>query len=343
MSKQGDFLYNTRVMRSLNEDLKTGQFKQIYLLYGEENYLKKQYRDRFIKAMVPEGDTMNFARYEGKKTDIKEVIDLAETLPFFAERRVIVFEDTGFFKSGGGDLADYINSGMPSTTFFIFIESEVDRRSGLYKAVSKAGHIVELSVQDEATLRKWIQSLARKEKKEIASADAAYFINKVGTDMENITRELEKLFCYCMDQTVLTRADIDEVCITHITNRVYDMIRAMTLHDQRRALALYHDLLELKEKPMSILAKISMQYKDMYHIKALLRQGCRGKELADRLKLHRYAAEQREKLSARFTSEQLRSVMEEIADLEQRVKTGYISDELAVELFIVQHSQNEQA
>ena len=70
-------------MKSLNEDLKTGQFKQIYLLYGQESYLKKQYKERFIKAMVPEGDTMNYSYYEGKKTDIKEVIDLAETLPFF--------------------------------------------------------------------------------------------------------------------------------------------------------------------------------------------------------------------------------------------------------------------
>ena len=45
-------------MKSLNEDLKTGQFKQIYLLYGEEAYLKKLYKNRFVKAMVPEGDTM---------------------------------------------------------------------------------------------------------------------------------------------------------------------------------------------------------------------------------------------------------------------------------------------
>lgn len=83
-------------MKSLNEDLKTGNFKQIYLLYGEEAYLKKQYKERFIKAMLPEGDTMNYAYYEGKNTDIKEVIDLAETLPFFSERRLIVFENTGF-------------------------------------------------------------------------------------------------------------------------------------------------------------------------------------------------------------------------------------------------------
>ena len=106
------------IMKSLNEDLKTGQFKQIYLLYGEENYLKKQYKERFVKAMLSDGDTMNYAYYEGKGVDIKEVIDLAETLPFFAERRLLVFENTGFFKSSGAYLADYIKE-MPQTTYFI--------------------------------------------------------------------------------------------------------------------------------------------------------------------------------------------------------------------------------
>ena len=69
-------------MKSLNEDLKTGQFKQIYLLYGEESYLKKQYKDKLTKAMIPEGDTMNYAYYEGKGINVKEVIDLSETMPF---------------------------------------------------------------------------------------------------------------------------------------------------------------------------------------------------------------------------------------------------------------------
>ncbi len=112
-------------MKSLNEDLKTGQFKQIYLLYGEEAYLKKQYRDRLTKALLPEGDTMNFAHFEGKGVDVKSVIDLSETLPFFAERRLIVFDNTGFFKSAGADLADYIKE-MPDTTYYIFVEDEID-------------------------------------------------------------------------------------------------------------------------------------------------------------------------------------------------------------------------
>ena len=102
-------------MKTLNEDLKSGQFKQVYLLCGEEGYLKKQYKNRFVKAMLPEGDTMNYSYYEGKNTPVKEAIDLAETLPFFAERRLIVFENTGFFKTAAGaDLADYIKD-MPET------------------------------------------------------------------------------------------------------------------------------------------------------------------------------------------------------------------------------------
>ncbi len=85
-------------MKSLNEDIKTGNFKPVYLLYGEEAYLKKQYRDRITKAIFPDGDTVNYAYYEGKGINPGELIDLAETMPFFAERRLIVIENSGFSK-----------------------------------------------------------------------------------------------------------------------------------------------------------------------------------------------------------------------------------------------------
>lgn len=325
-------------MKSLNEDLKTGQFKQIYLLYGQEDYLKKQYKERFIKAMVPEGDTMNYSCYEGKKTDVKEIIDLAETLPFFSERRLIVFEDTGFFKTGGNDLADYISGGIPQTTYFIFVENEVDKRSRMYKAVKAKGHIVELGAQDENTLRKWVSGLVRKEKKEMSQPDIAYFLNKVGTDMENITKELEKLFCYCLDREVVTRKDVDAVCVTQITNHIFDMVNAVAAKDQRKALDLYYDLLALKESPMRILALMSKEYRDLFHVKELSRQGYGRKDIASKAGLHAFVAGKYMDLAKKFQPGELRKVMEESADLEQRVKTGFMSDSLAVELFIVKQS-----
>ena len=329
-------------MKSLNEDLKTGQFKQIYLLYGEEEYLKRQYRDRFIKAMLPDGDTMNYAHYEGKNINVREVIDLAETLPFFAERRLIVFEDTGFFKSAGAELADYIKD-MPDTTYFIFVENEVDKRSRLYKAVKAKGYIVELSTQDEGTLKRWIQGIVRREKKQIPDSVILYFLNKVGTDMENIQRELEKVFCYALDRQEITREDIDAVCVTQITNHIFDMVNAVADKNQRRALDLYYDLLALKEPPMRILFLMIRQYRILFQVKGLSGQGYGKKEIASKAGLHPFAAGKYMDQAKKFRMSELRAVMEDGADIEQRVKTGLLTDNLAVELFIVKHSGKAQA
>ncbi len=324
-------------MKSLNEDLKTGKFKQIYLLYGSEGYLKKQYKERFIKAMLPEGDTMNYAYYEGKGTDIKEVIDLSETLPFFAPRRLVVFENTGFFKSGGNDLADYVRE-LPETTFYIFIESEIDKRSRLYKTVKTKGHIVELATQDENTLKRWIQSILKKEGKSMADADILYFLNKVGTDMENIQKELEKLVCYALERQTLGREDVDAVCVTQISNHIFDMVSAVSEKNQRHALDLYYELLALKEPPMRILFLLTRQYKLLFHVKSLVQQGYGRKEIASRAGLHPFVAGKYMDQSKRFRLGELRSVMEEGARIEQDVKTGLLSDSLAVELFIVKYS-----
>ena len=121
-------------MKSLNEDIKTGNFKGAYLLFGEEAYLKKQYKERLREAILPEGDQMNYAYYEGGGINPAELIYLAETMPFFAERRLIVVENSGFFKSAVPELADYIKT-MPETACFLFVESEADKRGRMYKAV----------------------------------------------------------------------------------------------------------------------------------------------------------------------------------------------------------------
>lgn len=103
-------------MQRINEDIKTGNFKQIYLLYGEERYLKNQYTTRLRKALCQDGDEMNTHFYQGKDFSLGQVIDLAETLPFLAERRVMFFKDTGLFKAGGEKLAEYLAN--PNDTTF---------------------------------------------------------------------------------------------------------------------------------------------------------------------------------------------------------------------------------
>lgn len=119
-------------MQRIAEDIKTGQLKQIYLLYGEEAYLIRQYRDKLKRALLGDGSDMNVNRFEGKGVPVPQIIDMAETLPFFADRRVIILEYTELFKSGGEKLSEYLKKPAESSSF-ILVEREVDKRSGLYK------------------------------------------------------------------------------------------------------------------------------------------------------------------------------------------------------------------
>ena len=142
-------------MKSIDEDIKNGSFQRVYLLYGEESYLKRQYKQKLKNALAPSGDTLNAAYYEGKNCNIGEMIDLAETLPFLAEYRLILVENSGCFKSSCEELAEYMKH-IAETTVFVFEEEDVDKRSKMYKAVKNAGRAVEFARQKDALLVPWI-------------------------------------------------------------------------------------------------------------------------------------------------------------------------------------------
>lgn len=324
-------------MKSLNEDLKTGQFNKVYLLYGEEAYLKKQYKEKLRNAMVSPEDNMNYAYYEGKGINVNEIIDLAETLPFFAERRLIILEDTGLFKSAAAELADYIKD-MPDTTSMIFIESEVDKRNKLYKAVQSKGRVVELGRQDESTLLRWVAGNVKRENKQISENTVRHFLAKVGTDMENIQKELEKLFCYTMDKESITSEDVDTICTTQITNQIFDMVNAVADKNQKKALEYYYDLLALKEPPMRILFLLARQFKLLLEVKTMDKQGYARKEIAEKTGINPFVVGKYQAQAKAFSSSELRKIMEDAVETEESVKTGVLSDILGVELFIMRYS-----
>ena len=324
-------------MKSLNEDIKTGQFKPAYLLYGEEAYLKKQYKDKLTKAMLPESDTVNYAYYEGKGTNPAELIDLAETMPFFADRRLIVVENSGFFKNATPELADYIKN-MPETACFIFVESEVDKRGKMYKAVKDKGRAVEMGRQDEKTLLYWLAGIVKKEGKQIKESTARYLVAKTGTDMENLEKEMEKLFSYTLGQTEITVQDVDEICTTQVTNKIFDMVEAVAAKQQKQALDYYYDLLALKEPPMRILYLLARQFKLLMEVKDLSGRGYDKPQIAKTAGLHPFVAGKYIKQCRSFSKEELRSIMEEAANTEEMVKTGRLNDRMSVELFIVKYS-----
>lgn len=321
-------------MRQINEDIKQGKFKRAYLLYGEERYLRRQYREKLQKALCSDGDTMNTHFYEGKNVAVGEIIDLSETLPFLAERRVIFISNSGLFKSGGEQMAEYLSAPC-ETTFFVFTESEVDKRSRLFKTVQSKGYAAEFAVQDEKTLMRWAAGVLAKDNKKITENTVQLLLSKTGTDMENIQMELEKLTCYCMDRDVVTDADVEAVCTTRVSNHIFDMINAIADRQQRRALELYYDLLALKEPPMRILFLIARQCNMLLQAKELKSKGYDNRTIASRLGVAPFIASKYLNQAAKFKVSTLRTAVEKCVDAEEAVKTGRMNDVMSVEILIM--------
>ena len=324
-------------MKSIQEDIKTGNFKQSYLLFGEEAYLKHQYKEKLLNALNPDGDTMNFSRYEGKGVDVKQLIDLCETMPFFAERRIILLENTGFFKNKCEELADYMKS-LPDYLVLVFSESEVDKRSRMYKAVKSGGRVTEFAKQDEKTLMRWAAGILGKEGRKITQRDMELFLTKTGTDMGNIRMELEKLITYTEGQDIVSAEDIEAVCVTQTTNKIFDMVRAVTEKNQKRALELYYDLLTLKEPPMRILFLLAKQFRQLLLTKKMSGEGASQNEIATRLGVPSFVVRNISACARSYTVEELERAVEDFVDAEEAVKTGRLGDVLSVELLIVKYS-----
>lgn len=331
----------TRELKKLQEDIKTGNFKNAYLLYGEEAYLKIQYKEKLIHVLNPDDDTMNFSRYEGKGIDVRAVIDLCETMPFFAERRIILVENSGFFKNKCEELADYLKS-LPDYVCLVFVEEEVDKRGKMYKAVKNIGGIVEFARQDEKTLMRWAAGILAKEGRKITTRDMELFLTKTGTDMGNIRMELEKLIAYTMGQDIVDREDIEEICTTRTENKIFDMVRAVTEKNQRKALDLYNDLLTLREPPMRILFLLSKQFRQMCLAKKMSNEGASQNEIAARLGVPSFAARNIMACARSYETEELEQAEEDFLEAEEAVKTGRLQDVLSVELLIVKYSAGRQ-
>lgn len=325
-------------MKTITQDIKNHSFKPVYLLSGEETYLTRQFCSKLAAAIAGD-DEMNVNTFREKDPDIHEIISLADTLPFFAEFRLIVIEDSGFFKKDCSELADYL-PGMPETTHIIFREDQVDKRGKLFKTVNSIGYYAEMNKQTPEDLQRWILTLLNQDNVKITRGAMNYLLDTVGTDMNVISNELDKLISYMNGRDVITVDDIDAICSRQITGHIFDMIEAMAVRNQKKAFRLYYDLLEMREPPMRILFLISKQYMQLYTIKELQAQGLQGKELASAAGLSSYAAKMTAQRASRLSIEEICSCMKACAEMEEGIKTGLIKDGIAVESLLAQCSRN---
>ena len=165
---------------------------------------------------------------------------------------------------------------------YCFVESEVDKRSKLFKAVSSTGYAANLTMPGDKQLMLWLGGIVKRENKLIQEQTMQYFLQLVEHDMNGMRQEMEKLICYVGHRQVIEKADVDAVCCVFVENKVFDMISAVAEKNQKRAMQLYDDLVALKEPPMRILYLMIKQFNTLYEVRDLAVKGYPASAIAEK-------------------------------------------------------------
>ncbi len=336
-------------MKNIKNDIKTGEYKRVYLLFGNENYLKKLYCDKLKKAVVPEEDDMNCTVIQGDSFDLNEFREICDTMPFFADRRFVLVNRCGKFKTAGrksdgeGDeeessgnaFADYLKN-IPDTTVVVFVEDNVDKRGRAYRNVKDAGYPCEMNYMDEKDLILWIGTEFKAIGKNISAQTAAYLIEWCGTDMGTLKIEIEKLGFYALDRDSIGKEDIEAVCTRQLNSVIFDLTDAIAAGDQRKALKVYDELKMQKEPVQLIWRMLIKQFIQLLAVKDMRAAGKSADDIASTLAAHPYAVKKLMAQVGGFKKTQLRKKLEYGVQLEQDFKSGRIAEDNIVELFVTQ-------
>ena len=177
-----------------------------------------------------------------------------------------------------------------------------------------------------------------KDNKKITTNTMHYLLEKIGTNMETIRQEVEKLICYCYDKEVITEEDIDAVCTTQMNNQIFEMLDALANKRQKVALQLYYNLLALKEPPMRILFLIGRQFNLLLQARMLKQKGYGDRVIAEKIGVPPFAATKYLNQASKFKLADLKQAVEECVEADEAVKSGNRNDRLSIELLIIKYS-----
>ncbi len=330
-------------MKQLREQIKNKTFSPIYLFVGEEKFLIDVYKERIVDNVFDGQDKMmNFDQFNQDNKDIDKIESSLETLPFFADKRVVLLDYLDLFNSKNKSKNERVHDGLKKlseSTMCLIVEEKVDKRSKLYKLVKEKGTIVEFNFLSEKELIQYIARELKKAEMNISSYDARYLIDTVGYELRSVAKEVSKLIDYMGHDQIVTREAIDDVCSKHLEGKIFDLVDALGMRNREKGLKLYQDMVTIKEPIQRVLFMISRQYTLIYQSKLLNEKRQTNSHIAKELKVPDFVVRKLINQGNRFSHERIKSTIKELVELEYESRTGKINLETGLELFILKSTK----
>ncbi len=311
----------------------------IYLIYGTDNYLIQKEINKIIESNHI--DSININKYDLENINIKNIIDDAETLSLFDEKKVIIIDNCYIFtgvnkieysESEQDILINYINNPNPNTIIIFNVNHEkLDERKKITKSIKNKYNIIECNKIDN--INQYIKKLF--DDYTISNEDITFFIDRVGNNLGIIEQEINKIILYKDENKNITKEDIINLTTKNISPDIFKLIEMIISKKKKEALEIYYELIKIGEEPIKLIVMLANNIRIMYQTKELTKKGYTENDIASELNVHPYRIKLAKEKSREYSSESLLKHLKDLADLDIGIKNGTIDKNFAFELYIL--------
>ena len=260
---------------ALKKAIKAGD-KTLFMLWGEDGYLKNFYLERLTKTVTTPDDAFNYHRFEADSS-LQEVYDAVQQFPMMNDKKVVILRDFDYLNCSSDDFKKLLAliGDVPETTMFILwydaLEFEAKKNQKLndiVKAFDNAGGlVVKMAHKRGAELEKVLNDGALKRGCKMENGAAKLLIENAGDDLFTLQNELEKL-CAFADGEIITKAVVEKVSTKTVETDIYALANKILKCELQSAYAILDDLFFMRVEPIIILSTVSAVYVDMYRLLA---------------------------------------------------------------------------
>ena len=333
---------NWKDFPSIMADLKKGSMARIYLVSGSERFLI----DKLIAAMkqlwIEKGaESLDFYQKDAAnaKLTVEEFQSLCGSPPFMSKCRLTVIRNAGLWASNAPASAAELDkwkqalTAVPEFSSVVFVEDKIDKRKKqLIDAVSLNGELIEISLQEENTLVRWIKASLDQKGITVSQECMASLISRTDSSMRMIENETMKIVLYCeyTGTKQINMEMLDRLCIPDVHASVFQMMDAIGERKTGRAMEILNDLILIKEPIPKIRLMLSRHIRQLICAKEI----GDAKSIATRLKVHPFVAGKLVKQARLFTMEQLQNQYFRCFESDFAVKSGKMDDRMSMEVLL---------
>jgi len=248
-------------LKVLDEKIKNKDISGVYLFYGEENYDISRYIEKVKKCFDNLEVGVNL--YILDKSNIEMLSDLCDLVSFFGSKKLIIVKDTGL--KFNINMLDNINE----DTTVIIEEKSVDKRTSEWKYLNKNALCIEFAKLNEKDAAAYVIKTLSAYDIKVSGDVADYMIANCTSDKLLLINEFKKITAYLDKGSILTKEDIDYICVKTLNAKVFDMLDLAVGKRKAEAISKLKELLDQKESAIGISIMLFKQIKQMYMIKLL--------------------------------------------------------------------------